>query len=215
MGLVGCAILISLGIWQVQRMTWKAAILARIEATIGADPVALPGVADPVADAYLPVTLTGELTGPQARVLVAVADRGAGYRIIARLESGGRAVLIDLGFVAVDAPETLREVTDLTVTGNLHWPNEVDGWTPVPDLTQGLWFARDIPAIAAALNTEPVLIVARTLSVDLGTEPLPINTATIPNDHRNYAITWFLLALVWAAMSGYLIYRSAKGPRTV
>ncbi len=39
---------------------------------------------------------------------------------------------------------------------------------------------------------------------------VPVNTSGIKNDHREYAITWFLLAFVWAAMTGYFLYRSSK-----
>ena len=75
-----------------------------------------------------------------------------------------------------------------------------------------VWYARDIPAIAAVMGAEPFLIVARQTFApnDLGVTPLPIDTAAIPNDHREYAITWFLLAAVWATMSGYLGWRSAE-----
>ena len=59
MGIGGVAILVSLGMWQVQRLAWKEGILAEIEARIAADPVALPASVDPVADEYLPVEVTG------------------------------------------------------------------------------------------------------------------------------------------------------------
>jgi surfeit locus 1 family protein len=65
----------------------------------------------------------------------------------------------------------------VTVTGNLHWPEEVDGFTPEPDLARNIWYARDVDALAAHLGTEPVLIVARDLSVsDDPVTPLPVDT---------------------------------------
>ena len=57
-GLGGAAVLISLGVWQVQRLAWKQAVLADITARISADSVALPVDPDPVADKYLPVAVT-------------------------------------------------------------------------------------------------------------------------------------------------------------
>ena len=60
--------------------------------------------------------------------------------------------------------------------------------------------------MARALDTEPVLLVART-QTDPGLDPMPIGTANIPNDHLQYAITWFSLALIWVAMTVFFIRR--------
>ncbi len=60
-GFVGTAILLSLGFWQLQRMTWKASILAEIDARLATPPVDLPAVADPIADKYLQVEVTGNI----------------------------------------------------------------------------------------------------------------------------------------------------------
>lgn len=210
LGFGGVAILLALGVWQLQRLSWKEAVLADIDARIVAAPVALPDAPDPVSDRYLPVTVTGALGGQEAHVLVSVKDLGPGYRIITALTTGDRRVLVDLGYVRETEKDASRMAASLTVTGNLHWPDEVDGWTPAPD-PANIWFARDVPALAAALGTEPVMIIARDLSgADLNVTPLPVDTAGIPNDHLNYAITWFLLALVWAVMSGFLAVRLAR-----
>ena len=40
-----------------------------------------------------------------------------------------------------------------------------------------------------------------------GVTPQPIAITGIPNDHLNYAITWFSLALVWAVMTLALLWR--------
>jgi surfeit locus 1 family protein len=119
--------------------------------------------------------------------------------------------MVDLGFVPEAAKDADRMAAAVTVTGNLHWPDETDGWTPAPDATRGIWFARDVPAMAAALDSEQVLIVAREVTgADLGVTPWPIDTAAIPNDHRQYAITWFSLAAVWATMAGLLAWRAIR-----
>ncbi len=206
LGLCGCAILVWLGLWQVQRLAWKTGILQEIETRIAAAPVGLPARPAPEADRYLPVVLDGRIAGEGLRVLVSTEDLGPGYRRILPFETEGRRILLDggwgpLGGVALpDGP--------LDVTGNLHWPDEIDRWTPAPE--DDLWFARDVGAMAAALQTEPVLVIARTLSDPGGLTPLPVGTAGIPNDHLEYAITWFLLALVWAAMSVYLGWRTLR-----
>ncbi|HBD90909.1 MAG: cytochrome oxidase biogenesis protein Surf1, facilitates heme A insertion [Rhodobacteraceae bacterium GWE1_64_9] len=203
-GLIGAAILIGLGSWQVSRLQWKQDILAAIEAKIMAAPVALPA-APGEADRYLPVQAEGRLTGEGLRVLASRKLIGAGYREIAVLETGGRRVMVDLGFVTEGIAFTLPEAP-ASVIGNLHWPAEVDSFTPVPDLAKGLWFARDVPAMAQALNTEPVLIIARAPVVPEA-EPLPVDASAIPNDHLGYAITWFSLAAVWLGMTVLFLWR--------
>ncbi|SEM74362.1 surfeit locus 1 family protein [Pseudorhodobacter antarcticus] len=209
-GLAGVAILVSLGLWQVQRLAWKEQVLAQIDARIAAIPVDLPGVPDPVADQYLPVSVSGELTKDSVDVLVSRKQIGAGYRVVTVLKTDtGRRVLLDRGFLAEAARGLPREVVTLAVTGNLVWPDEVDGYTPAPDAKTGIWFARDVVALAAALKAEPLLVVARSDTGD-GIEPLPVDSAAITNDHLNYAITWFLLAIVWAGMTVLLLWRMRR-----
>ena len=94
------------------------------------------------------------------------------------------------------------------IEGNLVWPNETDSYTPPPDAKTGLWFARDVHAMAAHLATEPVMVVLRrTDEMTPAALPMPVDTATIPNDHLQYAITWFLLAAVWAGMTLFYLWR--------
>ena len=207
LGLAGCGILIGLGVWQVNRLGEKQALLAEIESRIAAPPGPLPAVGQ--ATPYQPVRVEGELGPERLRVLVSRKQIGAGHRIIAALTTPeGRRVLVDLGFVR-DGDPLPAVAGPVTVTGNLHRPAEVDGYTPAPDLARNLWFARDVPQMAVVLNTEETLIVARAPVVP-GIEPLPVDTAGIPNDHLQYAITWFLLAAVWAAMTGLLVVRIAR-----
>jgi len=213
-GVVGCAILVALGTWQLRRLEWKEAILSQIDARIVADPVELPAMAEPEADRYLPVVVTGALGGEELHVLTSLKDVGPGYRVISVLTTGDRRVLVDLGFVPEEAKTAPRMAEAVTVTGNLHWPQETDGWTPDPDTDRDIWFARDVNAMAGVMGTDAMMVVAREVSgADLGVTLLPIDSAGIPNDHLNYAITWFSLAAVWAVMAGALIWRAGK--RTV
>lgn len=209
-GAFGIAVLMSLGIWQLQRLAWKEAALAEIDARIGAAPVELPAVPDVVVDKYLPVQAKGALTGEELDVLVSRKEIGAGYRVISVFETDtGRRVLLDRGFLVDDARGLPREARALEVEGNLVWPDEVDGYTPAPDAKTGVWFARDVPAMAKVLKTEPLLIVAKSETGD-GIEPMPVDASAIPNDHLNYAITWFSLALVWTGMTGLLLWRMRR-----
>ncbi len=208
-GLFGAGILISLGVWQVQRMQWKEGILADITARIAADPVPLPPAPDPTyADhRYLPVPGSGRFTGKTLSVLVSRKEIGAGVRIIATFQTDdGRRVLVDRGFLRDADKNRALTVTDATITGNLHWPQETDSFTPPPDLKTGLWYARDVTAMAQALDTEPTFIVARASTGD-EIEAMPVDTSGIPNDHWGYAVQWFSLAAVWLGMTAYLLWR--------
>ncbi|WP_422074601.1 SURF1 family protein [Tranquillimonas rosea] len=209
LGLGGCALLIGLGVWQVQRLAWKTGVLAEIEARIDAPPQEIPADPDPTADRYLPVTVAGGFEGEALRVLVSPGNEGPGYRIIGAFETeGGRRIMVDRGFVPEDRKDAARPGGAATVTGNLHWPDETDGFTPDPDRAGNVWFARNVSLMAEALETEPVLVVARQVDgPEAGITPLPVGTEGIPNDHLEYAITWFSLAVIWAGMTGLLLWR--------
>ncbi|MGB2894520.1 MAG: SURF1 family protein, partial [Albidovulum sp.] len=144
-GAGGVAVLLSLGLWQVQRLHWKEGIIATIESRIAAEPVPFDTLAgpDPAADLYRPVTLAGHTTGEDALVLSGRKGEGAGYEVIAAFETeGGRRILLDRGFLSEAGRGMPRPPVALAVTGNLHWPDETDAFTPPPDAAAGLWFAR-------------------------------------------------------------------------
>ena len=211
-GVLGTAILLSLGVWQMKRLAWKNAVLSSIENKILAPVIDVPQSVEPQAHSLLPVNAQGRYIGSTVRVLVSQKIYGAGYRLITAFElTDGRTIMVDRGFTSVRAtmpstPDGLGQVI-----GNLQWPEEVDGFTPSNDLEANIWFARDVPSLAAHLNAEPILLVLRESSFakDDAT-PLPKMVANIPNDHLNYAITWFSLALIWLGMSGYFLYRSSN-----
>ncbi|MHC0053303.1 SURF1 family protein [Actibacterium sp. D379-3] len=210
-GLAGAAVLIWLGVWQLQRLAWKEAVLAEIDNRISAAAVPLPATPDPQVDRYLPVAATGALM-PGLRVLASVKQVGAGYRVIDVLDTDGRRVLVDRGFLPLEADPGAVPGGAVTVVGNLHWPDEVDSFTPAPDLDKNLWFARDVAAMAAALQTEPVLIVARRITPPSpAILPMPVDSSGIPNDHLQYAITWFSLTVVWLGMTALLLWRIRRG----
>lgn len=206
MGLIGCAVLVSLGIWQMQRLAWKESMLARIEARIGDAPGSLPANPDPDADEYMPVRVSGQFAPGAFFVIKGRTGQSPVYRVIVPLQLETRKILADLGTV----PQRMFEAQGpIEITGNLHWPDETSNWTPAPDGDQ--WFARDVPAMAVAFGTEPIMVVARQHSrADLGTTPIPVSTHGIPNDHLGYAITWFGLAIAWAVMSFWLIRRTLR-----
>jgi surfeit locus 1 family protein len=211
-GFGGAAILAALGFWQLARAEWKDAILSEIEARITAEPVSVPAAPDPEADRYLPVRATGTTGERELHVLVSQKQLGAGFRIVTAFETeDGRRLLLDRGFVPDEAKDAPRPPQTLEVTGNLHWPEERDGFTPGDDVAGNFWFARDVPVMAEALGTEPVLIVTRaTEPPQEDIRPMPVGTEGIPDNHLGYAVQWFGLAIVWLGMTALLIRRISR-----
>lgn len=213
-GIAGIAVLLWLGTWQLERLQWKRGILADIDARIAAAPMPVPATPDPVQDRYQPVALQGEFMGDTLRVLVSQKQIGAGYRLIAALNTDIGPVLVDRGFVPVAAPMPPLPQGPVQVAGNLHWPDDRNSATPENDVAGNTWFARDVAQMAAQLQTRPLLVVARQINpAEAGVTPLPVDSSAIPNDHLNYAITWYSLAVVWAAMTLYFLWRNRR-PKT-
>lgn len=206
-GLIGLAILMRLGFWQLSRIPEKAAEIARIDAMIHAAPVSLPASPDPVTDEYRPVSVTGVLETGELHALVSTRDFGAGFRIIAPfVTQEGRRIMIDRGYVRVDKKDTPRTLGPMSIEGNLHWPEERDASIPEDDLQANYWYARDVDKMAATLGTEPILVVARA-PTDPEVLPLAVGTTHIPDNHLSYAIQWFLFAAVWSGMTIALLWR--------
>ncbi len=207
LGVFGVAVLSSLGTWQIQRLQWKLDVLKTIEARVNASPVSIPMMVSEAADNYLAVEAVGELTGDEVYVLSSLQGFGPGYRVVAAFKTGERRIMLDLGFFLESVRSQSISADQLHVAGNLHWPDETDSWfTPQPD--GDLWFARDVKMMSGYLETEPILLVARRTNPAIeGSTPLPVNSAGVPNNHLNYAITWFLMAIAWCGMTLYWVWR--------
>lgn len=218
-GFAGAAILIYLGLWQMERLGWKQDVLANIESRIAADPVALSDRPDPAEDQYLPVRVEGAFGEGALRVLVSRKRVGAGYLVISPFVThDGRRILVDRGFIKLETPLPAPPQQPVTIIGNLHWPDDRNPSTPENDVDENTWFARDIGQMANVLKTEELLLTSREVTPsETVISPLPVDTTHIPNDHLNYAVTWFSLAAIWLVMTGYYLFRSrkpAKGPGT-
>ena len=213
LGFVGCLILTSLGVWQLQRLAWKEGILAEMDDLLSGEPVELIDRSKLDLPRFTPVSVEGRTTGDEVHVLTSVPGVGPGYRLISAFETGeGLRILLDEGFIPAAAKTEDRGAAELAVIGNLHLPEEVDGFTPEPDREANIWYARDVPAIAEVLEAEAAaMVIVR--SIESGSPraaPLPLDTSGIPNNHLGYAVQWFGLAIVWAGMTLFLLWRIRK-----
>ena len=121
----------------------------------------------------------------------------------------GRLIMIDKGFIPESEKNVRRMPGKIEVIGNLLWPNEIDGFTPDPNITKNIWFGRDLIRMSEHLGTHPILVVARKTNPPTQTLHQRVGV-NIANNHLSYSITWFSLAFVWFGMTILLVYRIKK-----
>jgi len=218
--LPGLALLVGLGIWQIERLHEKEALIATVQAGISAPPVPLAdALARGAANAeWRHVRVTGHFLHDKEIYVFSRGPKGAvGGDIDTPLVlMDGGTVLIDRGFV----PEALHEsktrqaaqVTgEVSLTGVLRLSQQPGLFTPAPNTDTRLWFVKDVPSMAKTAGViVPSLIIEADATPNPGGWPLGGQTRVeFANDHLQYAVTWFGLAL---ALSGvYLFYHRSRG----
>ena len=212
------AILILLGNWQMDRLTWKEGLLSQIEQGLSAEPAPLPAQTDwaTLDDETLRYT-TASVTGTfdhtkEAHIYIASIEGEPGYHVITPLHlTSGGWVLVDRGFVPISrkAPQTRptgQVAGEVMIEGILVVPEEANSFTPEPDLAKNIWYHRPVDRLAAQAGVSPVF----PLLLDAGDMPnpggLPVGGQTrleLKNPHLGYAMTWYGLAAtlvgVWLA----------------
>jgi surfeit locus 1 family protein len=204
------AILVGLGVWQVQRLQWKTALLADVAAARTAPVRPLAEVLASPHPAWRRVSLdcAGLATAPFIE-LQTIVDGRPGSRLISACAIPGGSILVDRGFVDAERsarPPVTTSSKPVAVVGVLREGDKGSAFTPPP--SHGHFFSRDLAAMAAALkaaNSAPYFIAAETETTPGfdALKPVPI-PGDIPNRHLGYIITWFglagALACVYAAM---------------
>ncbi|ATX66811.1 SURF1 family protein [Roseinatronobacter bogoriensis] len=210
-GIVGTWILVSLGLWQLDRADQKAALIAELEARIFDAPVALPAQLSAEEHRYLPVEVEGRFLPAHVFVLAAQKASGPGFHLVQAFETvEGRRILVERGFLPEAARASLTpEVEEqVRLAGNLHWPRDINQHTPGYDAGRNLLFGRDVSEMAALLDTEEVHLVLRAAApADPVITPVPVYDVTIPDPHLGYAVQWFLMAVAWLGMTVFFLWR--------
>lgn len=217
-GLVGIAILCGLGTWQVQRLAWKEGILKQIAERTHSAPQSLSEVAgryEKTGDVeYWPVQATGRFLNSGERYFLSTHEGQAGWNVYTPLLlPGDRMIFVNRGFVPYEMKDPAKrpqgEVEgEVTVTGLARDPQtEKPGWeTPDNDPKQNVFFWRNVNEMAAGLALPAgVRVLPFFIDAGPGRAPggYPIGGTTvidIPNNHLQYAFTWFGLAAVLAVM---------------
>jgi len=215
-----------LGVWQIERLEWKRALIAEREAGLAAPAVAPPRSLDEARALEFRRTLTeGAFLHDREVLRVAPGPTGgAGFDVLTPLrQPDGRIILVNRGFIPVDRKEPARRLAGqiqgtVLVSGLLRLPPAAKPSWFLPDNRpdRGHWFWMDLAAMAAAGglgNLAPFYIQADA-TANPGGWPKGTATATpLPNDHLIYAITWFSLAV--AALVIYLLsQRGSAGDET-
>ena len=221
-------VLIGLGTWQVQRKAWKEALIASLTERTNAPPAALPAAKDwasldPAHDEYRHVKFTAQFDNAGEALIYGAASAfrpdvgGTGYWVFtpARL-ADGNTVIVNRGFVPenkknADARAAGQIAGPVEIVGALRWPDARHWFTPNDDATHNLFFSRDPGAIAVAKNLGAVapFYVEQESPVPPGGLPEPGKlVVALPDNHLQYAITWYGLAaaligvfVVWARAS--------------
>jgi surfeit locus 1 family protein len=228
---LGIAVLLGLGFWQLERRVGKEELIGRIETRTRAAPVSLPSESEwknvsAERDEYRRVIARGTFRHDrEVQVYTVVSEQkgrlaGPGYWVMTPLETNaGGTVIVNRGFVPLDrkTPETRsagQVAGQTTVTGLLRMPEQATLFSPDNDPARNAWYRRDPNEIARALKLERV--APFTIDADATPNPggLPEGGRTridFPNDHLQYAITWFGLALALAGVFAAFAWQRLQG----
>lgn len=204
----GFLVLVSLGVWQTKRLAWKETILENISYNLSAEPLLLPTGLKKAEHNYKMVKVEGSIEPRSIFILTPVKGSGAGFRVISPFKlKDGRKILIDRGVIKEEQKSSLETlVQHRLIIGYLFWPNETDYFTPEPNIQRNIWFSRDLEKMASFLGAQPVLLVATENRLDPSIKMQdPIRE--IPNNHLQYAFTWFMMSILWFGMSTYFVYK--------
>lgn len=205
---IGLAILISLGVWQLNRLAWKEGLIATLHERLSAAPVGLPSRAEwpkltPDNSEFRRVTLRVEFPDSQRASVYAGAPalradlKSPGYFIFAPARlPGGETVVINTGWVPADR-QYQWSGGSREIVGYLRWPEQPGLFVSDHDTSGAIWFVRDQRAMARLRGWGEVapFYIDQESPVPAGGLPKPGPlTVNLRNNHLGYAWTWFGLA---------------------
>lgn len=206
--------LTGLGIWQLQRRTWKLDLIARVDRHMHAVPVPAPGPADwsnvtADRDEYRAVTLQGHYLAGHQSYVAAVSDFGSGYWVITPFRTDrGFVVLVNRGFAPPQwrhsaATRTQPPAGHLTLKGLLRLSEPGGAFLRSNVPAEGRWYSRDVAAMAAAqhLGVVAPYFIDRGAQRDADWPRGGMTVIRFANSHLVYALTWFGLALLVAILA--------------
>jgi surfeit locus 1 family protein len=216
-------VLIGLGVWQIERLQWKEGLIAQRDRMVAAAPIAPPQTLDDArANEFRPVVDDGVLLNDREIFLAASSESGgSGYQVLTPLrEAGGRIIFVNRGFIPLELKDPAKRAAGqlsgaVRITGLLRIAPAKKPSFFLPDNRPdlNLWFWVDLPAIEKATGIEN----AAPFYIDSDKTPNPggwprggVTRLELPNDHLQYAITWFALAIALSVI--YVLYHRRNPP---
>lgn len=211
---------VALGVWQVRRLAWKEALIARVDAGTKAPPVDAAAIPPASARAmeYRAVRLKGVYDPAGLALVTGASDLGSGYWVLAPLRlADGRLLYVNRGFLSVGSKvgEARRALPTgpVVVTGLLRLSEPGGAWLRANRPDEARWYSRDIAAIARQGRVSAqggFFIDARTETPRSPNAPVPgLTVIHFANNHLVYALTWFSLGLLSVAA---MVVLWRKGP---
>ena len=211
--LAGFVFLIGLGVWQLERKSWKENLILNLNARITAPPTSVPVAPDQARDEFARVRASAQFVAERDALVYTAGSAlradisGPGYWVLSPARIGGRLIVVNRGFIPAQqkssAPAPNGEVE---ITGALRWPDEAGMFTPADDPQRNVWYRRDPVAIAKAKGwgAVPPFYIEQDAPQLAGAPKVGRLVVNLPNNHLQYAITWFGLAAALAAV--YLVW---------
>jgi len=219
---------LGLGLWQMERREWKREILDRIAVNQAATPLPFDELlrGDPLRHEYGRVRVAGTFLHDHEFYLGARSLRNkVGLQVVTPLRTDdGRIILFDRGWIPQERKDPASRPQSqpdgkLELTGIVRRTQERRQFAPENVPERNVWFHVDVPLMRRMAGGKPdPKLDSFFLEADATPNPggLPVGGQTrldIPNDHLQYAITWFLIALSLAGV--YLAYHWENGRLTV
>lgn len=213
--LVMMTMVIGLGTWQLHRRVWKTELLATIATRMNSAPVALPAaIANPRDWLFRSVHVTGHFATDRALWLYGrTYDGKAGIHLLVPLvRPAGDAILVDRGFVPFDHASVLAAYApadgEVEINGVARLPEPGGLFVPANQPDGNIWYTVDLPAMSktVAMPLAPAYIAAKPIAArTTGASGWPAATGGtegtgIRNEHLNYAIFWYSMAVVLAVI---------------
>ena len=219
LAIAGAIFLTQLGFWQLHRLAWKEALIEQMQRAIAGEgealalaPIAARFSEDVWAD-YLPVEVSGRYVG-ETQWLYAVVDGRPGWKAVDLLQPDqGKAVLIDRGAVPDAARgQILRPQGQVVIRGFARRPQEQAGaFQPESAPERREYFWRDHVAMAGNVAAYGFVIEKLPDAQDLALpKPELPDPKAMPNNHLDYALTWFSLAGLLLLLTGYFLWTGRK-----
>ncbi len=213
--IIAFAILIALGMWQLHRKAWKEALVADLGSRSHSIAVALPATWSANRDEFRHVFATGKYLNEMEISVYGLMEDGprqtlqGAYLFTPFQLSDGGVVMVNRGFVPKDVTNVARVHGEARIEGILRAPEQHSWFVPENIPAKAQWFTRDSTMMAQSLGVKDApsyYIEADAASAGAAT-PWPkggtTRTITLKNDHLQYALTWFGLALVLVGVAGY------------